>query len=320
MENAILNGRGYLAGETTLTALATRVRKTQYYTISNLRDYVDIEVNRGGLADQVLNFTISDVAGDYRDGFASTAENAKIPVVDIQIGTMLYRRHIWNKIVQYRYIDAEQAGDNRMPFDIIEAKTEALKRHFDLTLQTMIFVGDLELGITGLLNNPNITIDSATLPTNLSSLTSAQINEIVGQMLTKYTDANFQTAFPNRLLVPFGAYLGLSSATSAEFPIKTKMDFLEDSFKQMTGNGDFKILPLAYANGNNQYNTTGKDTYVLYRKDIDTLAYDLAKPFDMRGWNSPNNYDFQNVGYGMLGGTNIFRPLEVMYFQPADAQ
>lgn len=311
------NLQAYKQAITTLTQIDARIVKQKFYTIS-IPDYVDIDIGNGSFNDVIFKWQSFDNATDGFDGFMTDNTNqAKMLQVSVNYNGRNDYRYIWNKYCSYNIKDLEQLKQamkmGQTNFDFIEDKLEARKRNFDIMLQESVFNGNKLFDITtGLLNNPEVAINTDALTQSLSSLSGATLKAIVGNMLTAYANNAKYTAMPNRLVIPYSDFLGLSTATSPDFPVLSQLEFLENAFKKSTQNEDFKILPVAYANP--AYNDTGKNIYCLYNKDADNMVFDLPVEYTTTPFNTIDNYTFYNVGYGQVGGVRIFRPQEVMYF------
>ena len=311
------NLQAYKQAITTLTQIDARIVKQKFYTIS-IPDYVDMDVGNGAFADTIFKWQSYDNATDGFDGFMNDNTNqARMPQVSVNYDGRTDYRYIWNKYVSYNIKDLEQLrvamARSETNFDFIEDKLEARKRNFDIMLQESVFNGNKIFNDnTGLLNNPDIALNVDVLTQSLSSLSGNALKGIVGNMLSAYAMQANYTAMPNRLIIPYNDFLGLSTATSADFPILSQLKFLENAFKDATQRDDFKILPVAYAQPS--FNDSGKNIYVLYNKNADNLVFDLPVEYQTTPFNTIDNYTFYNVGYGQVGGVRIFRPQEVMYF------
>lgn len=317
MYNSALNS--YKQAIDTLTAIDRRVIEQKFYTV-NIPDFVDIDAGNGAFKDQIFNFQTFDVAGDGFEGFQVDVSNeSRMPTVDISYNGRIDQRRMWNKKVAYKLSDIKQIQSilrepvEQRNFDVIEKKLEARKRNFDLMLQDVAFLGNPVFNdIDGLLNNSEVTVDATLLTAGLGSLTDAQFQVVVGNILAKYVaQTNYTELSPNRLIMPYSDFLSLTQINSIQFPMKSKLEVLEDAFKRATMNPDFKILASPYAEAGR--NGTENNIYVLYRKDPDVLVLDLPVEYTTTAFGTNDNYVFYNVGYGQVGGVRIFRPQEVLY-------
>lgn len=317
MYNSSMNS--YKQAIDTLTAIDKNVIDQKFYSV-NIPDFVDIDVGNGAFKDQIFNYQTFDVAGDGFEGFQTDVSNeSRMPSVDISYNGRIDQRRMWNKKVSYKLSDIKQIQAilrepvEQRNFDVIEKKLEARKRNFDLMLQDVAFLGNPVFNdIDGLLNNSEVTVDATLLTAGLGSLTDAQFQLVVGNILARYVSQNnYAELAPNRLVIPYSDFLSLTQINSIQFPMKSKLEVLEDAFKRATANPDFKILASPYAEAGR--NGTENNIYVLYRKDPDVLVLDLPVEYTTTAFGTIDNYVFYNVGYGQVGGVRIFRPQEVLY-------
>ena len=144
-------------------------------------------------------------------------------------------------------------------------------------------------------------------------MTSAELKVFTNAVLDAYRVNCKRTAWPTHFTMPESDYLGLAGASNADFPLKSVLQVLEETFQTMTSNKAFKILPLAY--GDAAYNDLGKQRYALYNAEEESIRMDVPVDYTNTLANSIDNFSFQNVGYGQFTGVLAYRPLEIMYFQ-----
>lgn len=294
----------------TLTQLDAKIAKQKFYEVS-ISDYVDVDEGNGAFADSIFKYISFDTAGDGFNGFADENTNqAKMPAVNVALQGRTDLRHIWNKYVSYNIKDLEQLKRTGS-YDLISSKLEARKRNYDLMLQEIAFLGNKMFADNkGLLTNDEATVNLNLIPTFISLMTPAQLQEFASKLIGTYRQQCNYTAMPNRLIVPDKDYTGLGAPYDPNFAIKSRMEYLEEAIKSITHN-DFKILPSAYS----QKDVNGKtNTYALYNKNPDTLVFDVPVAYTTTAFNTVDNYTFQNVGYGQVGGVRVFRPREILYF------
>ena len=146
----------------------------------------------------------------------------------------------------------------------------------------------------------------------MGELSDTTFKKIVGTITKEFTRQANYTAQPNILLLPYSVWNSLTQFNSVQFPMMSLLELLEKNLKDSTGNENFKILWSPYCEA--EMNGTGKDIYVLYRKDPDVMVLDIPVPYNTTAFNTIDNYTFYNVGYGQVGGVRVFRPQEIIYF------
>ena len=122
---------------------------------------------------------------------------------------------------------------------------------------------------------------------------------------------------PNSPQTNYGKLAGLGVAASADFPVNDMVSYLENFFKKLTGEKDFKILPLAYAQAAQNANFNNTNRYVLYRRDPETVKMDIPVDFKLNPAGTADNFNWQGVGAGQFTGAIYYRPAEAIYFDHA---
>ena len=105
----------------------------------------------------------------------------------------------------------------------------------------------------------------------------------------------------------------MASQASSDFPIKSTLQLLEETFKTICRNDKFKILPLAYADS--AYSGFSYQIYTLLNYAEESVRMDIPVDYTTTTANSLNNFMYQTVGYGQFTGCLLYRPLETLYFQ-----
>ena len=310
------NSSAYKQAIDTLTTIDQKIIEQKFYDV-DITDFVDIEIGRGGVSDEIMNWALGDIVGTFEEGsFGGNIDFERTASADVVINKKIFPRLKWKKSVTYSLFDIMQAS-KAQNIDIIEAKLSARKRNWDLGIQETVFLGSkVNSDITGLLNNKEVTVDTTIITKALSTMTSSEFNAVIAKLPNAFfTNANGTTIF-NRFIIPSTDYNGLVTQMSETYPLKTKLEVLENALATVAkgyGENDFKIVPVYYADS--AKNKTDKNIYCLYRKNPDTLVYDMAYEYNTTAFNSLNNFDFVNIGYGMYGSVNVLRPKELVYLQ-----
>src|SRR6185437_6455248 len=131
----------------------------------------------------------------------------------------------------------------------------------------------------------------------ISTLSVSNLKTFCASVLNVYRANCNRTAWPTHFILPESDYLGLASPASSDFPIRSTLSLLEETFQVMTKRKDFKILPCAY--GDAAYNSsvinvgTGKQVYALLNYDEESLRMDIPVDYTSTLANSLDNFTFQ---------------------------
>jgi len=306
---------GYQYATQTTTFIRERVVEQKFYTVP-IADYVPVDVGVGAWMEEIKTNLVYDVAGDFASGIISVSNApSAIPTVDVGTSPITAKVITWAKGYQYSVPEVSKALASNN-WDVVSGKMSALTKNWQLGLQQIAFLGlqQDQTNVPGLLTSPQVTINTTVIPANISSLDSTQFQSLVANILGAYLlNANY-TVMPNRFIMPLSDYAGLGTAASSAFPINDMISYLENMFKKITGEKDFKILPLAYAQQaqNAAFNNTNR--YVLYRYDPETVKMDIPVDFTLNPAGTSNNWNWMGVGGGQFTGAIAYRPAELLYF------
>lgn len=313
----IANELGYNIDVTTLTQIQAQVSEQKFFEVSPA-DYVPVKIGEGAFADQLVSFQSFSTGGDFKTGIINTGANqSRLASADAGIKPVYATVLDWAKTCHWTISDLEKAA--RGKWDILTAKLKSRKKNWDLGIQETVFMGlDGDTKTLGLLNQAGVVNNTTVITKFIKDMTPTELKTLPGKLLGAHRSNCDNTAWPDRFVIPEADYLGLSGHTSPDFPLKSTLELLEESFKMITKK-DFKILPLAYADKvrNKLAGASGLNRYALYNADIDSLRIDIPVDYTATAANSLNSYQFENVAYGQFTGLVAYRPKEILYFSHA---
>jgi hypothetical protein len=309
---------GYQYTIQTTTQIRASVIEQKFYKVAPA-DFMPVIIGTGAWMEDIKTNLVYDVAAPFETGIISTASGpTKIGNVDVGTAPVNAKITTWAKGYTYATPEVQKAlaADN---WDVISSKLAALKRNWDLGIQKIAFLGLLgdTTNTPGLLTNANVTVNSTVIQGNISAMSSTDFQTLVSAILGAYIANAAYTAMPNTFAIPMDDYVGLGASASSDFPITSKLEYLTNMFKMITGNASFQIKPLAYGVGANNagyVSQNGKSRYVLYNNETETLAMDIPVDFTLTPAGTSNNFNWQGVGAGQFTGCIIYRPAEVIYF------
>jgi hypothetical protein len=316
-------GLGFQIATDTLTYIKKQVSMQKFYQVAPA-DIIPVAVGEGAFAQTILTNLEFSNADDFEKGNIRSGESgARLASADASVASKSVKVVNWAKQIGYSIFDVQSALQANN-WDAIAAKERARKKNWDLGLQTIAFLGSVsDTGVTGLLNNANVTINTSRITAALSGLSAANFATFVQNLINDYFTATASTQMPTTFVIPYSDFLGLQTMTpnvigagEGTFPI-TKLAFLLNAFRLATRNPSFDIIPLAYCDAANNASRTGlnKQCYVLFNKDPETIRMDIPVDYTTTATGTVNNFQFQNVAYGQYTGVGVYRNLEVLYFQ-----
>lgn len=310
---------GYQYTIQTTSMIRARVVQQKFYQVP-ITDFISVIPGEGAWLEDIKTNLVYDVAGSFESGLIDNAVGpAQISTVDVGTAPITAKIYTWARGYQYTVPEVQKALASTN-WDVVSSKMESLKKNWDLGIQKVAFLGLLTdlTNCPGLLTQSSVNIDNGTtIPTNISAMNTTQFQTLVSTILGVYYANSNNTVLPDTFEIPMDDYLGLATPIAPGFPVVSMLTYLLDAFKMITGNPNFKILPLAYgsaANNAGYVSVGGKSRYVLYRNDIETLSMDLPVNFYLSPAGTGNNFQWQGVGAGQFTGCIVYRPAEVMYF------
>lgn len=314
----LTNSLGYEVTITTLTTIMKRITQQKFFEIPPA-DYLPIRVGEGTWSTNLTTYRSFDIADEWETGIINTGgQNSRLASADAGVDALNIKVFPWAKSIGWSIFDLEFAAKSGN-WDLVAAKEKARKRNWDLGIQKIAFLGMQGQNgaggqALGLLNQTGITTNTSLITGYISQYSTSQLKTFCAQIVQVYRQNVQYTAWPTHFTIPEDDYNGLASQASPDFPIKSTLQLLEETFQVITRNKNFKILPLAYANASNTFNPTGNYIYALYNYDEESIRMDIPLDYTNTIANSLDNFGFQNAGFGQATGCLSYRPLELMYF------
>lgn len=316
------NSLGYEVSITTLTTIMKKITEQKFFETAPA-DYLPVRVGEGTWSTQLTTYRSFDVGDEFETGMINTGgQNSRLAAADAAVDALNIKVYPWAKTIGWSIFDLEYAAKSGN-WDVVTAKEKARKRNWDLGVQRIAFLGargqnGASGNCLGLLNQAGVTIDTTTITIPISTMTTSQLKTFCAQIVEVYRNNVQRTTWPTHFIIPESDYNGLASQASPDFPIKSTLQLLEETFQIITQKKNFKILPLAYADKGYHADVTaiaGKQVYTLLNYDEESVRMDIPLDYTNTLANSLDNFSFQNVGYGQFTGVLAYRPLEMYYFQ-----
>lgn len=310
------NALGYEVNITTLTTIMKKITEQKFFEIAPA-DYLPVRVGEGAWSTNLITYRAFNLADQFETGVVNTGgNNSRLAQGDAGVDSLSIKVFNWAKGIGWSIMDLEQAA-KAGNWDLVTAKEKARKKNWDLGIQRIAFLGARGDNIVGgsclgLLNQGGITVNTTVIPKAIKDMTPAELKVFTANVINAYRANAERTAWPTHFIIPESDYLGLASPASEDFPIRSTLSLLEETFQVMTKNKQFKILPLAYAEAVNSGLSTQR--YVLLNYEEESLRMDIPVDYTNTLANSFDNFSFQNVGYGQFTGVLAYRPKELLYF------
>lgn len=311
VESQIKNA-GYDVDVTTLTTIMKSVIDQKFFEVAPA-DFMPIKVGEGAWSQQLTTFRSFTLGDGFETGVMNTgSNNSKMASANVQIDAVNVPVKNWGKQIGWSLFDMQFASKSGN-WDLVTALEKSRKRNWDLGIQQLAFLGLTgdSTNVPGLFGQSDVTEDTSTISKFIYSTSSAEFYTLCTAIYEAYRYNCKYTAKPTHFVIPEKDFNGLAAPYDTAFPLKTKLIVMQELFATLTGNKDFKILPIAYAN---KANHGTKNFYTLLNYDEDSLRMDIPVPYTNTLANSTDNFNFQNVGYGQFTPVKAYRPREMLYF------
>lgn len=298
---------------TTLTRIVAGVQRQKFYTLAGqaLTDFIPIEVGTGAYGKDIMQYTVAQVGAPFEAGIIQPGNGMnKDANVDIVIDNITIRNNYWRVKYQATKEIVEMAKVNAQTFSYIEELERARLKTWQLGIQEVAFLGTTDGLNFGLLNQPDVTVNTSLLPASFGEMSIEQLNNFATTVVGTFFTQTNSTVFPNTLVIPTAALGALGVPINPQFPIGTRRQYLEDAFKAAGAPADFRILHTVY---NNTAGTNGGQRYVLYNRDADTLTMYIPKPYTPYPLYPTGSLDMISDAEGQFTGVWAKRPNEILY-------
>lgn len=310
---------GYRYTIQTTTLIQPRISRQKFYEIP-FADYIPVRMGQGAYLEEIKTNVEYDSAGDFESGIQGTGQEARISTVSTGLAPITYKIKTWVGGYKYSLLELEKAlrADN---WNVQEAKHKSLIKRWQLGLQRIAFLGSYTdpTGVPGLLSNANVNISVSVIGQNISSMSYTQFGTLVSLLMADYFSNSNSTTYPTHFAIPQSDWNGLAVPINPQFPLAGSMmiDYLLAAFVKVTGNPNFVIYPVAYAdqaNNKGVWTANGTFRYCLYRKDEETAVMDVPLDLTQLAPNTDNNFQWNGVSYGQFTGVQIIRVPEFRYY------
>jgi hypothetical protein len=277
-------------------------------------DYMPVVVGENAWFEDNLIWKSFNTGDNFEAGIFETGSNlAKAPRAETQVEGVRVPRRAWREAVVTNIVEVEQAARTGN-WSLIEAKERARYNTWLLGIQKVSFLGTQDSALVGLLNQTGVASNTTVVTKAFKSMSATEFATAIGGMLPAYQTRTNYTAMPDTFVMPATDYNGLGSFVDEGYGNgKSRLARLKEAFIEITGNADFQVKPLPYADKANSGLTV--DRYVLYRRNDDTsLLFEIPVDFTTGVADTFNGFNYESVAFGQFSSVEALRPLEMLYF------
>lgn len=310
---AIKNASGIEQFVTTLTAIRQKVTEQKFYEVRP-SDFMAVAVGSNPYMVEEQVWTEEFVGEDLEAGLTDYASgDSKLTTSAVKYDRVLVVRKYWKEAINYDLLQlntALTAGN----FSFVESKERARFKRWQLLIQKTAFVGlTSDSNVKGLLTQDTVNSNTTLITKKASAMTPEEFQALLAGLLPAYKENSNYTVDPDTLIIPADDFNGLGSSVDEAFPLKSRLARLREAMVEITGNANFQIKPLVYAQASQ--NPDAVNRWVMYTQaDNSALYMDIPVDYTTTIADTVNGFSYSSVGYGQFSGCNVLRPLEVLYF------
>lgn len=299
----IASGQAFLTGELEKRDMLVRTPLTSFtYT----RD-IPIRVG-GGWAEYVSAMNVGyGITGGSGDNLIQAASVDGIPLVQANFGKDLWKTHIISAGTRIFWVDMQRGNMTGRNLDTL--LRDGLRMTYDKHMDENTYVGFARYGTTGLINNADVTVTSAS--TTFANATSPDdILDIINTaILDAWAAAGYDLdAIPNHIIMPYEQYNYIATTRIGQLAEKTILTFLLENNVAKQNGSDLFIGATAWCKA---AGAGGVDRMVVYCNKERYIAMDELVPLT-RAMTTPNAERFS---YDTAYAGNVSE-VEVFYTQP----
>ncbi|MEJ2896232.1 DUF2184 domain-containing protein [Bordetella avium] len=263
------------------------------------------------VADEFSSFTNSSFAAASGTGLSGKAwigkEANAITGIGLDIGKTAQALSLWGMQLGWTLPELESAQKLGRPVD--QQKYAGMQLKYNMDIDEQVYIGDVGLGQTGLVNGAAVTNVANATTGNWATATAAQILADVNELLSSVWAASAYAVMPSRLLIDPTNYGRLVSTIVSSAGNISILEFLKvNSLSNAVNGRPLDIQPLKWLVGRGTSNT---NRMVAYTKEMDRVRFPLVPlqrtPLEYRDLRQLTTY------FGRLGAVEFVYPETVGY-------
>lgn len=195
-----------------------------------------------------------------------------------------------------------------------QRKANAARLAMERKINRIIWTGDAEAGLTGFVNNPNVTRVSAPADgsggaTTFASKTPAQILRDLNNLVNNINTLTYGAEAADTLILPLAQYNYLSITPYSTYSDRSILNFFLDNspfIKRVVWANEMKDAGIGVDAGV----SAGEDIAIAFNYDPDKISFAMPVPFEQFPAQE-RNLEFVINCHARVGGVLIYYPLSV---------
>ena len=238
---------------------------------------VRTDVTMGDEASSFANMTFASPGGYAPTGKAWISKNANaIQGIEADIGKIVNPLTLWGMELAYTIPELVSSQQVNRPIDV--TKYTGMKLKYNMDVDEMCYVGDAQLGVYGLTNQPSVTATNVTNGVSGSpkwaNKTFQEMMNDVNVLLTNAWAASGYAFVPSKLLLPPAEYSIIANTLTGQAGSQSVMTYLKMNSIATAMNGrELEIVPVKWLTGRG---AGGTDRMAAYTQDLQRIRIPLV--------------------------------------------
>ena len=273
---------------------------------------VRTDVTMGDEASSFANQTFASPGGFSPTGKAWASKNANaITGIEADIGKTVNPLTIWAMELAYTIPELASSQQVNRPIDV--TKYTGLKLKYNMDLDEMVYVGDAQLGVYGLTNQPGISatnvVNGASGGSTWATKTYQEMMNDVNTLLTSAWAATGYAFVPTKIIIPPANFAIIANTLTGQAGSQSVLTYLKANSIATAQNGrELDIVPSKWLTGRG---VGGTNRMISYTQDYQRIRIPLVPlqntSVQQRGIHMMTYY------YGRLGVVEITQTEMVAY-------
>lgn len=233
----------------------------------------------GGWVDFTSTLNVDYATSGANEGSLVGGATDVISLVQANVNKDIFKVFTWAQGMKVPFVDSQKFQTIGRSIDAILDR--GIRLNYNKSIDQLVYRGFAQVGITGLVNDPNII--SSVAPNGAAgqpTWASKTVDEIlwdVNKVLTEaWAASEFdESAIPNHLLLPPQKYAYIMSTRIGTSGDESILSYLQKNNLAKNQGKDLFIAPCRWCTGAGTGNT---DRMVAYVNDRDKLYFDLPVP------------------------------------------
>lgn len=233
----------------------------------------------GGWVDFTSTMNVDYATSGANEGSLVGGATDVISLVQANVNKDIFKVFTWAQGMKVPFVDSQKFQTIGRSIDAILDR--GIRLNYNKSIDQLVYRGFAQVGITGLVNDPNII--SSVAPNGAAgqpTWASKTVDEIlwdVNKVLTEaWAASEFdESAIPNHLLLPPQKYAYIMSTRIGTSGDESILSYLQKNNLAVNQGKDLFIAPCRWCTG---AGTGGTDRMVAYVNDRDKLYFDLPVP------------------------------------------